>query len=50
MKNMKVVGKVQTSGRLQIPKDVRKKLLIRDGDILIIEILDVIYAYKDVPS
>ena len=45
---MKVTGKVQTSGRLQLPKDIRKKLLIRDGDTLIVDILEVIPGQREV--
>ena len=50
MKNLKVVGKVQTAGRLQIPKDIRKKLVIKDGDTLVFEISDVIHSPEEVPA
>jgi AbrB family looped-hinge helix DNA binding protein len=50
MKNLKVVGKVQTAGRLQIPKDIRKKLVIKDGDTLVFEISDVIHSPEEVSA
>ena len=50
MKNLKVVGKVQTAGRLQIPKEIRKKLVIKDGDTLVFEISDVIHSPEGVPA
>ena len=50
MKNLKVVGKVQTAGRLQIPKEIRKKLVIKDGDTLVFEISDVIHSPEEVPA
>lgn len=48
--NLKVVGKVQTAGRLQIPKDIRKKLVIKDGDTLVFEISDVIHSPEEVSA
>ena len=39
---MKVTGKVQTSGRLQLPKNIREKLEINDGDTLIVDIIEII--------
>ena len=50
MKTLKVVGKVQTAGRLQIPKEIRKKLVIKDGDTLVFEISDVIHSPEEVPA
>ena len=47
---MKVTGKVQTSGRLQLPKDIRRKLMIGDGDTLIVDILEIIPAQKKVKA
>lgn len=43
---MKVTGKVQTSGRLQLPKDIRKRLVISDGDTVIVDIIEIIPAPK----
>lgn len=43
---MKVTGKVQTSGRLQLPKDIRKRLVISDGDTVIVDIIEIIPGPK----
>ena len=41
---MKATIKVGTSGRAQIPMNIRVKKHIREGDILIVDLKEVIHA------
>ena len=42
--NMKATIKVGTSGRAQIPMNIRIKKHIREGDILVIDLKEVIHV------
>jgi len=45
---VRTTARVGTNGRAQIPFDIRQKLGIGDGDMLIIEIEKIIHLSKEV--